>query len=109
MVKKLVSFGHKNGVPVIGSNGSIIIDVRMFRNPYHVSALRNLTGVTSKVQRYIADDPDFRALYSHVKEQIESYSGEVVYLGCTGGKHRSPALVEMISKELGVEKDHRDL
>jgi len=32
----------------------------------------------------------------------------VVYLGCTGGHHRSVYLADRLAKELGVSVEHRD-
>jgi len=111
MLKKIISFGfrHEGGGPNV-TPGVVVIDIRkMFRNPYHDPNLRHLRGIDQEVQRDIMSTPDFAAKYAHLKQRVMTPGTEVVYIGCTGGHHRSVFLAERLGKELGVQVEHRDI
>jgi len=112
MVKKIVSFGFRHGSPPSAVNGSgvVVIDVRKVftRNPYHDRKLRQLRGTDPAVQADILKTPNFEVAYSHLKEAVMVPGLDIVYLGCTGGHHRSVFLAERLSQELGVPVEHRD-
>jgi RNase adapter protein RapZ len=110
-LQKIVSFGfrHEGGGPNVTA-GVVVIDIRkLFKNPYHDRKLRQLKGTDTAVQKDIEKTPDFDVKYEHLKEQVSVPGIEIVYIGCTGGKHRSVYLVEKLGKELGVPVEHRDL
>jgi UPF0042 nucleotide-binding protein len=107
MLRKIVSFGFKNGKPLDGP----VIDVRPLfgRNPYHDRKLRSLRGTDEAVQKDVMLTPFFNVHYEQLKQAVQVPGAELVYLGCTGGHHRSVFLAEKLSKELGVLVEHRDL
>lgn len=111
-LKKIVSFGYKNGITV-GQDHSEYIDIRqMFNNPYHNHRLRHLTGKDFEVQKDINKTPGFIEKYQILLKRVRK-SGmegiEILYIGCTGGRHRSVYLADLLAKDLNVEVQHRDL
>ena len=116
----VMSFGFKYGIPVDADH---VVDVRFLPNPYWVPDLRPLTGRDERVSRYVLAQPgalEFAERYVRALEPVmEGYQREnrsyaTIALGCTGGKHRSVALVEDIVSRLravGVNAHavHRDL
>ena len=115
---RLVSFGYKYGVP---TDADILMDVRTFPNPYYESSLRRLPGTHTAVQEYVfaRESSNF---YEHLRNTTLSFvkrpeltgrAGYTVAIGCTGGRHRSVAVVETMGKDLSPESDlqiiHRDL
>lgn len=104
MIVSLVSFGFKYGVP---AESNFVYDVRSLPNPYFVPELRSLTGKDKLVVAYFAGQPmvgEYRAklldfvLYSVKKSYEEGRSFVNVAIGCTGGRHRSVALVEYLAQ-----------
>jgi UPF0042 nucleotide-binding protein len=111
MLKKIISFGfrHEGGGPNV-IEGVTVIDVRQkFKNPYHDKTLRYMRGTDLEVQKDIMKTPDFLQKYCDLKERVEKSGSEVVYIGCTGGHHRSVFLAERLGRELGVSVEHRDI
>jgi RNase adapter protein RapZ len=106
---KIVSFGFRHGdVPVWPA---YVIDVRELgfrRNPFHDRKLRYMRGTDEAVQEDVKKTPDFQEKYEHLL-QLVRLAGDVVYLGCTGGHHRSVTLTELLGKDLGIPVEHRDI
>ena len=116
----IVSFGFKNGVP---QDADIVLDVRCFRNPHHIEGLRELTGLDDLVREYVFSDPMVNPFVSRVVDLLEFliplYVDEgraqlEVAIGCTGGHHRSVAIVERIAgtisdKIMHCSVFHRDI
>jgi UPF0042 nucleotide-binding protein len=116
----LMSFGFKNGVPI---DADVVLDVRFLPNPHWVPALRPQTGLSKPVSAYVLGQPDAEPFVASVVSLIQLISTgylregkrhATVAIGCTGGKHRSTAIVEELSKRLttaGLEIGviHRDL
>lgn len=113
------SFGFKNG-PLL--DGDIILDVRFLPNPYYIDNLRPKTGLDNEVKEYVFkwDETEtfIRKNLNLLEFLIPLYIDEgrkqlVIGIGCTGGKHRSVAIVEEISKVLSkkgfnITLNHRD-
>jgi UPF0042 nucleotide-binding protein len=116
----LLSFGFKHGIP---AQADLVFDARFLPNPYFVADLRDKDGTDPKVASYVIGDEnarmflerilgfvtDFRPLYDR-----EGKSYLTVGVGCTGGRHRSVALVEEIHRRLDpsagpVVVRHRDM
>ncbi len=85
-------------------------------NPHFVQRLRPFTGKDPRVARYIRSFPQtgqfLRRIESLLAYLIPHYIREgksylTVALGCTGGRHRSVALAEVIRAQL-AEKRIRD-
>jgi UPF0042 nucleotide-binding protein len=116
----LVSFGFKHGIP---AQADLVFDARCLPNPYFVADLRDKSGTDPQVASYVLNDEnakmfmqrlvgfidDFRPLYDR-----EGKSYLTVGIGCTGGRHRSVAIVEEIRRRLDssggpVLVRHRDM
>jgi UPF0042 nucleotide-binding protein len=102
----LESFGFRNGVP---SEADIVIDSRFLDNPFEREDLRPLSGLHEPVAQYVLGQPDAAALLEHIEGLVrfsaprsarEGRSYLTVAIGCTGGQHRSVALVEALKKRL---------
>ncbi len=116
----LMSFGFKNGIPI---DADLVLDVRFLPNPHWVPELRLQTGLAQPVSAYVLGQPDAAPFLEHALGLIDlirpGYVREgkrhaTVAIGCTGGKHRSTALVEELARQLserGVRTEvvHRDL
>ncbi|HQZ00546.1 MAG TPA: RNase adapter RapZ [Propionicimonas sp.] len=116
----LMSFGFKNGIPI---DADMVLDVRFLPNPHWVPALRPQSGLSQPVANYVLGQEDAEPFLDHVLGLLtlirpgyvrEGKRHATVAIGCTGGKHRSTAIVEEIARRLGVdgvpaEVVHRDL
>lgn len=112
----LTSFGFQNGKP---PDTPFILDAREITNPHHNKALRSLTGKQVDVQVEVISHPKAAELMHKVFRFVESAEDQDaeridVAIGCTRGRHRSVALVEMVATRLAtrgyhVIKRHRDL
>ncbi len=116
----VVSFGFRYGVP---ADADLVFDVRFLPNPHFVQRLRPFTGKDPRVARYIRSFPQtgqfLRRIESLLAYLIPHYIREgksylTVALGCTGGRHRSVALAEVVRKSLkkrqyATKVVHRDL
>jgi UPF0042 nucleotide-binding protein len=116
----VTSFGFKYGIPV---DSDFVADMRFLPNPHWVPELRASTGRDKEVADYVMSQPgaaEFLDAYVPVLERVaEGYLREgkrfmTVAIGCTGGKHRSVAMAEEITRRLkasGYETraSHRDL
>jgi UPF0042 nucleotide-binding protein len=121
MLTRLVSFGFKYGSPV---DADLVFDVRFLPNPFFVDQLRPLTGRDPPVRDYVLATEDALVFTQKVIDLLEfvlpRYEREgksylTVAVGCTGGRHRSVALVELLSRTLGpktglrIDIVHRDI
>ncbi len=116
----LMSFGFKHGVP---SNVDMVLDVRFLANPFFVDELRDLSGRDEAVAAYVLDRDDARGFVERVGDLLrftlplhegEGRSYLAAAIGCTGGHHRSVAIVERLAADLGdagtrVQVRHRDV
>ena len=114
------SFSYKRGVP---RGVDMIFDCRFLSNPHWVPALRELDGRDAAVVDHIRQDPKFEEFFTRVRDlvlfllpaqQDEGKAHLAIGFGCTGGQHRSVALVEMLAYVLAqqgwpVSKRHREL
>ncbi|MCE9580235.1 MAG: RNase adapter RapZ [Deltaproteobacteria bacterium] len=115
----LVSFGFKHGLPV---EFNLVFDVRFLANPYFEPTLTHLDGRDPEVARFVIGSPEGGELLEKVmallKFALPQFQREgklyvTIAVGCTGGRHRSVALVEELRRQLGDEWDilvrHRDV
>jgi RNase adaptor protein for sRNA GlmZ degradation len=102
---KVYSFGYKNKLRKFPG---IIIDVRKYVpwNPH--SVYPQLTGKDKKVQDWFEEKCDFGAALQAIIDSIGQYSG-AVYLGCTGGHHRSVYVAELLSRHYNIPVEHLDI
>jgi len=120
MTVTLISFGFKYGVP---QNIDLLFDVRFLPNPFFVPALKYRNGTDRLTAEYVLNNPDAKAFLKKANDLLafllpryrrEGRAYLSVAIGCTGGNHRSPAIVEEIARlvgkeKLGVNVVHRDM
>lgn len=120
LLVNLVSFGFRNGIPV---DADFVADVRFLDNPHWVPELRAKTGLDRPVSdRVLSSDgaqdflSSFTAVLNVVLSRYRAHDRHAmaVAVGCTGGRHRSVAIVEEMAqrlKDLGhtVRTSHRDM
>jgi RNase adapter protein RapZ len=120
LLVSVVSFGFRYGIP---ADADLVFDVRFLPNPHFVPRLRPFSGKDPRVARYIRSFPQtgefLRRIESLLGYLIPHYIREgksylTVALGCTGGRHRSVALAEVIRRALqrkgyAAKVVHRDL
>jgi UPF0042 nucleotide-binding protein len=106
LLVSVVSFGFRYGIP---ADADLVFDVRFLPNPHFIPRLRKFSGKDPRVARYIrsfSQTGEFlRRIESLLLYLIPHYISEgksylTVALGCTGGRHRSVALAEVIRREL---------
>jgi UPF0042 nucleotide-binding protein len=115
----LVSFGFKHGLPIEFNQ---VFDVRFLPNPYFEPNLTHLDGRDPEVARFVLASPEAQELVGHVERflrfalpqfQREGKLYVTTAIGCTGGRHRSVAVVEELRRRLGDHWDvmvrHRDV
>ncbi len=101
-----MSFGYKYGVP---REVDMVFDARFLPNPHWVPELRPLTGLDEPVQDYVLSMVQTQGFVERVVDLLTylapSYLAEqkrqlLVGVGCTGGRHRSVALVQTLAGAL---------
>jgi len=106
---EIFSFGFKYGAP---EDVNYIFDVRFLPNPYWEENLRAKTGLVEEVADYVLNSKEAISLLEHlypmilflVKENNEAGKENLKFgIGCTGGRHRSVAVVQRLLSLL-----HRD-
>jgi UPF0042 nucleotide-binding protein len=106
MQVSLVSFGFKHGIPY---GTDLLFDVRFLPNPHFVAGLRERTGQEQPVLDYLEATPDFAEVNTRLADLLafllpryrqENRSYVSVAVGCTGGRHRSVAVVERLKEAL---------
>jgi len=101
------SFAFKHGVPVAAD---LVFDVRNLPNPYYETELRALSGLDAPVEAFLERSPLVGEMIDDIARLIEkwlpSYVEDgrqylTVAIGCTGGQHRSPYVVEKLAARFG--------
>ena len=120
MQVSIESFGYKHGIPL---DADIVMDVRFLPNPHWNEELRPLTGRDDAVKSFVLGNDMTTRFLSHFEallhEVIPSYQAEgrnylTIAIGCTGGRHRSVAIVEhlverLASQDVKALASHRDV
>ena len=117
----VMSFGFKYGIP---TDADLVADARFIPNPHWQDELRAMTGHDAPVADYVLAQQgvqDFITNYVAVlRTTLAGYRTEnkrfaTIAIGCTGGKHRSVAVVARIAQllseldDVAVSVKHRDL
>lgn len=116
----VLSFGFKYGIPV---DADLVADLRFLPNPYWVPELRAYTGQDPVVRDFVlAQDRAGAFLDAYTEVLMTVLPGYVdegkrfatIAIGCTGGKHRSVAMSEELTRLLvdagySARAVHRDL
>lgn len=124
LIVNLMSFGYKYGLP---AEADFIFDARVLENPYFIPELKPLSGKDKEIKEFLLKFKETHELLDQLVKLIDWIldfylkNGGKRYLtigiGCTGGRHRSPALVEFLAERLmTLEKNnvkivvtHRDI
>jgi len=114
------SFGFKHGPP---RDADLLFDVRFLPNPHYEPDLRPLTGRDQRIVDFIDRDGKLAEFYALLEPLLDYLFGQyvaegksylLVAIGCTGGRHRSVAIVEHLAARYGAREDvivavnHRD-
>lgn len=116
----IMSFGYKYGIP---KDADLVFDMRCLPNPFFDSKLKEFTGLQQQVVDYIFKDEPAQIFRNKLLEflltVLPNYNNEGRYrlciaIGCTGGYHRSVAMVEYLAKKLmqngyKIIKEHKEL
>jgi UPF0042 nucleotide-binding protein len=106
LATSLVSFGFKHGLPV---DADLVFDVRFLPNPHFREGLRALDGRDARVRDFVIGQETTAGFLARLQSLLEfllpQYQGEgkaylTIAVGCTGGRHRSVALVEELRRFL---------
>ena len=120
LLVQVQSFSYKRGLP---RGADLVFDCRFLRNPHWEDALRPLDGRDDRVRAFVRGDARFDAFFAMTRDlslfmlpaaRDEGKSYITFAFGCTGGRHRSVTLVEMLAQTLaeqgwGVSIRHREL
>jgi UPF0042 nucleotide-binding protein len=100
------SFGFKKGIAI---DSDLVFDVRFLPNPFYISELRELTGNDKTVQDYVMGFEESKVFFDKTKDLItyliphyikEGKTELVVSFGCTGGRHRSVTMANLMGDYL---------
>jgi RNase adapter protein RapZ len=106
MAISILSFGYKYGLPF---NADLVFDVRFLPNPHFVEHLRAGSGHDQPVVEYILSSQITQDFLKHCREFIQfllpQYEREgkaylTIAVGCTGGRHRSVAVANILHQLL---------
>ncbi|MEY3655704.1 MAG: RNase adapter RapZ [Actinomycetota bacterium] len=108
----VMSFGFKHGVPI---DADMILDVRFLPNPHWDENLRPFSGLDSSVRDFVLNQDLSGEFLDRLDSLInlilpayvqEGRSYLTIGVGCTGGRHRSVAMVEEVAKRLATAGYH---
>ena len=119
MLVSVLSFGYKYGVPY---DADLVLDCRFLPNPFFVDTLKAQDGRAPAVRRFVTEEPEGRELAARLRDllgyllpryQREGKAYLTVAVGCTGGRHRSVAVIEDLrsfveAQGVPVAVTHRD-
>jgi UPF0042 nucleotide-binding protein len=100
----LISFGFKYGTPL---DVDMLLDVRFLPNPHYDPNLRPLTGHDEPVRNAVLGQYDTKEFLVRLRDLltflVPRYAAEgktyfTLGIGCTGGRHRSVAIVEDLAR-----------
>lgn len=106
MTVSLISFAYPRGLP---SDADLVFDARFLRNPHYDPILRDQTGLDPAVAAYVEADPDFWPFVDKLTDLLilllprfiqEGKKYASVAIGCTGGRHRSVHVAQLLADRL---------
>jgi UPF0042 nucleotide-binding protein len=117
---EIISFSYSKGLPF---QADLVMDVRFLPNPHYDPALKDRDGRDSEVQKYTRKNSRAAEILESFLRLIEDvvalYEQEdrayfVLAVGCTGGRHRSVAVVCALEERLRLrglapKVFHRDI
>ncbi len=120
LIINVISFGYKYGIPL---DADLVFDVRFLPNPFYVDELKPFTGNDEPVRHYVMQNKEATEFLDKLDDLIEflipfyireGKSQLVIAIGCTGGRHRSITIANLLYDRL-KKKDynayimHRDI
>ena len=116
----VMSFGFKYGMPL---DADLVFDVRCFPNPFYIPELRKKTGNDKKVQEYVMSFSEAQGFMDRLCDMMrflmplyieEGKTTLTVAIGCTGGRHRSVTMANVLASDLkrqgySVIRNDRDI
>jgi UPF0042 nucleotide-binding protein len=120
MMVTIVTFGYKFGAPY---DLDLLFDLRFLPNPHFVPELKPLTGEDARVREYVVAKPGSEEFLSRLLDFLgyllpryrsEGKSYLTIGFGCTGGRHRSVSVAQVVAERLRgagyeVNVKHRDI
>lgn len=120
MVIHCMSFGFKYGIP---NEADLMFDVRCLPNPFYIDELKHKTGLDAPVRDYVLEWDSTKGFVKRLLDMVDYmiplYANEgksqlVIAIGCTGGKHRSVTIADLLCQHLldkgrRVTVNHRDI
>ncbi len=115
---QVISFGFKHGIL---KEADYLFDVRFIENPYYNKSLKNLTGLDREVKEFVEKHNEIFEFVDKVENLIDFLTpyfkkqgkhNIVIGIGCTGGKHRSVVISELLNERFSKKYKstifHRD-
>ncbi len=105
----VLSFGYKYGIPV---DADLVMDCRFIANPHWIPELRPLTGLDAAVSANVLGTENTQQFLERYQALFETMATGffqegrkylTLAIGCTGGKHRSVAIAEELSRRLNAK------
>ena len=105
----LMSWGHKYGSPP----ANFKFDVSYFKNPWREKEIRTLQGKDKRKKKiidFMKNQEGVETIVAHISGVVALYNqlfpdeNICVAICCSAGEFRSPAIVELIGKELSKRK-----
>ncbi|MGW2397048.1 RapZ C-terminal domain-containing protein [Kitasatospora sp. NPDC001664] len=118
-VIEIVSFGYLHGAPPEGAH--LTLDLRThFRDPHVNPELREMTARDEPVKASVMATAGIREMVTAFALAVLAFSAGpadaplLIAVGCAGGRHRAPVVVDALADELGLlgftpALTHRDL
>lgn len=110
MSVSVVAFGFKYGIPL---DADLVFDVRFLPNPNYVPELQALTGEHPAVIAYLERSEEVQAFNKHLIGFLdfllpqflrEGKSHLTIGIGCTGGRHRSVYIANVLARHLQTRR-----
>jgi UPF0042 nucleotide-binding protein len=102
----VTSFGYKRGIP---RDADFVFDVRCLPNPYWQTKLRHYTGQDAEVIKFLETSSKVNSMLTDILQFLNTWIPEfeadgrsylTIAIGCTGGRHRSVYITEMLKQNL---------
>lgn len=102
----VLAFGFKYGIPL---DADLVFDVRCFPNPFYIDELKNKTGNDKEVRDYVMSFDETKTFFEKLMDMMsymvplyaeEGKTNVTIAIGCTGGKHRSVTLANLLGEEM---------
>ncbi|MFN4196426.1 MAG: RNase adapter RapZ [Caldimicrobium sp.] len=103
---QIIAFGYKYGLPY---EANYLFDARVLPNPYFIPELKPLTGEHKEVQEFLLEKQEtqvfIESIVNFLRWALPLHKKEgrryiVCGIGCTGGRHRSPAIALFIAEKI---------